>query len=238
MKNLIVLLFLTVSIPSFAQITYQNKTMKVTGSAKLLIQPDEIYLNLILTEVNKRDKKVNISQARSEFYKACNELQIHKENITVSDMRFDAIKQRMSFWRNKVRVFTKQERYEVKFNNLVELEKFVKRMEQDYVQSISIGKITHSELTNFREQVKMDAMKAAKHKAEYLTKAIGQKVGPAIYIEEVSTSPYMNYTNFNRSALSNVSSRYRGEEIKPQNIRTDMKPIELRYEIMAIFELK
>ena len=229
-------------LTSFAQVDYQNKTLKVTGSAKLLIQPDEIYLIVILTEVNKRDNKMNISQARSEFYKVCNELKVSKENISVSDMRFDAIQQRMNFWKNKVRIFTKQERYEVKFSNLSELERFVKKIEQDYVQNISMGRIAHSKLTDYREEVKMNAIKAAKHKAEYLTKAIEQKVGPAIYIEEITASPFRGLGNSNSSNV-NIGGGRRDETLyiidgMAKNVISDIKPIELRYEILAIFELK
>jgi uncharacterized protein YggE len=97
----------------------------------------------------------------------------------------------------------------------------------------------HSEITRLRRETKMDAMKAAKDKADYLLGSIGQRSGKPVYIkEEPDETPRNQASNF-----SNLSSNTFRASSGVLNTAADddslsFSQIRLRYVIVAKFEIE
>jgi len=85
-------------------------------------------------------------------------------------------------------------------------------------------------MTEYRKQVKIEALKAAKVKAAYLLESLGKQVGDAISITEIIED---NGFLRSQSATSNTIMA------SPDNTSVDnIKKIKLRYEMRAKFEIK
>ena len=56
------------------------------------------------------------------------------------------------------------------------------------ISNVSIDKLDNSNIQKYRKEVKIEAIKAAKEKAESLANAIGQNIGRAIFIQELDGS--------------------------------------------------
>jgi uncharacterized protein YggE len=95
-------------------------------------------------------------------------------------------------------------------------------------------------MTEFRKQLKILAVKAAKDKAIYLTEAIGEKLGSAITVKEPQepTSPYDNVRLSGVNGVANSISYYKTETGSGKSIEVDFKMIKLRYEVEVIFALQ
>ncbi|MFT5337217.1 MAG: hypothetical protein ACI9YL_001219, partial [Luteibaculaceae bacterium] len=66
------------------------------------------------------------------------------------------------------------------------------------VEYANIRKISHSRLEQIKKDTRIQAIKAAKEKADYLLEAIGQKTGKALQVQEVDypdlrSSPVANH---------------------------------------------
>ena len=95
---------------------------------------------------------------------------------------------------------TKKLKYEVE--KVIELENIG-------ISNVTIDRLDNSNIRKFRKEVKIDAIKAAKEKAESLATAIGQSTGRAIYIQELEgVAPNVSNRIIIRgaSSISNSSS--------------------------------
>lgn len=104
------------------------------------------------------------------------------------------------------------------------------------ISNVSIEKLDNSNIEKYRKDVKIDAIKAAKGKAEALARAIGQDIGRAIYVQEL--------INNNRGDIASNSIVLRGQRSISGSVSTmsepeiDFEKIRLEYSIICRFELK
>jgi hypothetical protein len=111
------------------------------------------------------------------------------------------------------------------------LAKVFVELENIKISNVNILRVDHSDIEKYRQQVKINAIKAGKEKAESLTEAIDQKIGKAIYINE-------HATGFNND-FSNTSFRIRGVSnmSKTKSPDLDFQKIKLEYSVHLRFEL-
>lgn len=237
MKNILILLCVFISSSSLAQVNYQENTIKVTGSALLEFEPDEIHLIVHLKEVKKRDKQMSMASARTEFYKLCNNAGVANSDIAVSNMTFDLINRRMSYLGKKELDIDQKEIYDIKFTDMTKLLSLIKNLNQDYVDQLSLGKITHTKIEQFREDVKIDATKAAYRKAGLLAKAVDRNLSQVLFIEELENHT-MNADN--ELNLTNSKNTYRAayEYTSFKGNVAGLKPLSIRYAVQMICSLK
>jgi uncharacterized protein len=108
-------------------------------------------------------------------------------------------------------------------------------LEKIGISNISIEKIDHSRMDEYRHEVKVKAIKAAKEKAESLTKAINQSIGRAIFIQELD---YVLYDKrVSNIQIRGASSFYSGNA-PAKILDIDFEKLKLEYAILARFELK
>jgi hypothetical protein len=80
-------------------------------------------------------------------------------------------------------ILTKQ--YQLLVRDAKTLQKVFLEFQNLGISNVSITKLEHSDIEQYRKEVKVLAVKAAKEKAEALAIALNQKIGKAIYVEEV-----------------------------------------------------
>lgn len=216
------------------------KTISVSGSAEMLIIPDEIYVNVVLREYQKRgEDKKELEALKNDFLAACKTVGIADSAISiVSYTGYNNY-----FWlrrKKKTPDLYASITYQVKFSASKQMDDLVDKLDDEATQSFNIVNASHSKMTEFRKQLKIQAVKAAKDKAIYLTDAIAEKLGSAITVKEPEESGSDVYgltgrlKGVNELVLSNkaaVNDYDKGVEI-------DFKKIKLRYEVDVIFALQ
>ncbi len=238
MKHFIAILLLFVSLSSAAQVTYQNNTIKVTGSAQMYFEPNEVHLLVSLTEVKNKNQNLGIQNVRLEFFKICNDLNISKSNINLGSTGSNSLTRRLSFWKGDKIEVLQSESYDVKFSDFKKMLTFIDKLKQPFVKAVNMGTQKHSKMTEFRKQVKIDAVKASREKAKYLAEASERTIGKTIYINEIEGgSGFMLGANYNRLSNSLTQSTRRLDDEKPANA-FGVKPLHIRYEVEMICELK
>jgi uncharacterized protein YggE len=212
------------------------KTITVNGSAEFEIVPDQIYVQVTLQEYDKKGAgKISLETIKTSFLTTCEAAGIADSNVSVASYEgYDRW-----YWRKrkKAPVMNATISYEILFKNTAEMDALVDKLDDEATQSFAIVRTSHSNITDFKKQLKIQAIKAAKEKAIYLADAVGEKVGDAINIVEPGEGTDIVYN----PAISNMLMRdqlegFQGKAKTSGNIA--YKKIKLRYEVTAVFVLR
>lgn len=212
------------------------KTITVNGSAEMEVVPDEIYVNIVLREYQKRgqDKK-ELDGLKTDFLNACKASSLPDSIISI--VSYTGYEDYYGLRKRKKdpNLFASIT-YQVKFSNSKQMDELVDKLDDEATRSFSIVSTSHSKMTEFRKQLKTQAIVAAKNKATYLTEAINEKLGAAITIKEPSEPTWTTGRVTNMRSQAIVS--YVRDEDDESSIDVDFKKIKLRFEVDVIFALQ
>jgi uncharacterized protein len=248
MKRFVTMLLLFATISTFAQQqTNTNccnpypKTINVTGSAEMELVPDEIYVNIHLREYEKRgEPKMTLDKIKENFFKICKEAGIADSSVSIASYGgYDKW-----YWKQARKGKTPELNasiiYQVKFSNSKMMDELVDKLDDEATQSFNISHVSHSKIREYRTNLKIMAIKAAKEKANNFTNAIGETLGSAVTITEPTetdeggliykqsqTNVAANQGYYNKTSV--------GDVLNPELMFKKMK---LRYEVNVLFALK
>lgn len=164
----------------------KQKSISVTGTAETEVTPDIIYVQVDLREYDKKGNgKVSIDNIKANFLQAAKNAGIADSLITVNNYQgYDNI------WierknRKKDPDMKASISYLVKLSTPQQIDKLVDVLDDEATQSFMIAKLDYSKMPELKRQLKINAIKAAKAKAQYLTEAIDEHIGGAISITDV-----------------------------------------------------
>ena len=218
-KNEILMLFLFFSIISYSQTGQKNfidqAYIEVTGQFETEVIPNEIYVNIVLNENDKKGK-TSIETQENQMIVALKKLNIDV-NKSLSIQDFGGSFQKYFLVTDKV---TKVKKYQLIVNDGKLLGEVFRSLTEINISDISIAKVSHSEIEKIRRETKINALKVAKEKASDYAMAIDQNIGNAIHIQELSTNNYsaIRGSNSNGYHVSNIPSGK--ENISNLNLQT------------------
>ena len=220
------------------------KTISVTGSAEMEIIPDEIYVQVDLTEYKKKgDPKIEIDKIKDDFLATCKAVGIADSNISVAS--FDGYNM-ATIWKRKKKDpdLMATISYQLKFSSTRLIDALVDKLDDQATSNFRITRTSHSQIIEYRKRLKVMAMKAARDKAAYLTEAVNEQVGQAITIEEpgdvvsdaslagrLSNTGNVLIDNFRlRQAEGDIAGNVDGS--------VDFRKIKLRFEVKVLYAIK
>jgi uncharacterized protein YggE len=216
------------------------KKIMVTGSSKMEITPDEIYMNFTIQEYkNKAGKKVTIQEVKTQFLDLCK-----KSGLAMSDIRVAGYSGNENwdyyywYYRRDTEISSSLS-YTIKVKTLSKIDKIVAGLDRNAVENFYLVRTSHSQLEKLRRKVKENAVKASKTKAIYLAKAVGEEVGDALLIQEITEGDVgsdRNYGYVNKSVYSNtVTTGTLASSYSSGSPSVDK--IKIRFEVKAEYEL-
>jgi uncharacterized protein len=218
------------------------KTISVTGSAEMEVIPDEIYVQVDLREYKKKgEEKTDIDKIKADFLASCKMIGIADSNISIAS--FDGYNM-TNIWRRRKRDpdLMASITYQLKFSNTKLIDDLVNKLDDEATNNFRITRTSHSKIVEYRRQLKIMAVKAAREKAIYLSESVNEQVGAAITItepEESSTSDVLSgrYQNVRSQAiLSNSLAKTDAYSINDNGV--DYRKIKLRFEVKVLYALK
>lgn len=215
------------------------KTITVSGSAEMEIIPDEIYVNITLREYQKKgESKKELETIKTQFLEYCKSAGIPDSVISISS--FTGYNNYYNFRKKKKdNDLMASIVYQVKFKDSRTMDLLVEKLDDEATQNFVIASTSHSKMTEFRKQLKIKAIQAAKDKGIYLTEAIGEKLGAAITINEpVVTDIYSSNDNIRIRGTNSFTSNMVFEKKDEYSQQVDFKKIKLRFEVSVIFALQ
>ena len=234
MRKIICLLLLLPCL-TFAQSGQKNfidqNFIEVTGKSEMEITPNLIYLKIFINEKDNKSK-LPLSERENIMISTLKEIGIDtSKDLSIKDMSSNF----------KYYLFTKNDillskEYQLLVKDGKTASRVFIELEKIGISNISIDRLDNSNLEKYRKEVKIDAIKAAKDKAESLATALNQGIGRAIYIQEVE----QNFKNgvpgaSNSIMIRGVSTELYGSSTQPD---IDFEKIKIEYSILCRFELK
>jgi len=237
MKHLIIGLLLTFTLSAFSQSGEKNfidqNYIEVTGKAELDIVPDLIYLKILLSEKDNKSKQ-SLDETEKSMIIKLTEIGVDiNKDLSIRDIASNF----KYYWISKSDIVLSKE-YQLIVHDTKTLQKVFSELQNLGISNLTIDKLDHSKIEQFRKDVKNNAIKAAKDKAESLTSTINQTIGKAIYIQELDNQ-YLS--NALQGRLAGVNVRVKGASSFSQSESMpdiEFEKINLQYSILARFELK
>lgn len=218
--------FLLIGLLTFGSLINAQETKKnfieVTGVAEMDVEPDEIIFNVGI----KGDNKNQLADNEKLLFETLKSNRVKNE-----DIKFKSMYQNIY---SKTKIFTKN--FQFKINKKTDMSGLFEGLNQKWVSNINIAEIKNTKIADFRKTVKINALKAAKEKADYLLESIGKKVGTPLEITEIEdyTSDMIMPVAY-RSKVANVQM-----EAADANVDysfDNIENIKLKYSIKTKYEI-
>ncbi len=153
--------------------------IEVMGYADTLVTPNRIYIKIVLSEKDNKNK-MSVEEQENKMFQILQNLGINiKKDLTVSD--FLSSYKHYLFKQNDNQQIKK---YILKVENSEIVNSVFSQLDKIGISNISIDKVEHSDIDKFKNICRIRAIKNSKEKAMTITKAISQTLGKAIYIKE------------------------------------------------------
>jgi uncharacterized protein YggE len=182
-----VLIVIAFSILGFNAIAQNNqnqiirKSISVAGTAEMEIGPDEIYVSITLQEYKDGSNKIVMETLEKAMREVLNTMKIDAKNLTIEGSYG---------YRNyipkkhKQKEFFLSKTYQLKMSELSKYNELIDRLEDEGISQVNISRTHHSKIQEFKKQLKINAIKAAKEKADYLLVAINEQLGEALEVND------------------------------------------------------
>jgi hypothetical protein len=178
--------------------------------------------------------KISIDFIQKDFLDRCTKAGITKDRIEIQNMSgFD---QSSWYWRRHKKEqpdLMASTTYIIKFSNAGDIDKLVNTLDDNATQNLFISKTDNSRMEDYRKEVKIKALQAAKAKAQYLCESIGEKMGQALYIQEIENTGYPQ-PMMGKMMMSNMAM----EGAPSANEGINFQKIKIRYEMQAQFAIQ
>ncbi|MCY0967853.1 SIMPL domain-containing protein [Chryseobacterium wangxinyae] len=149
----------------------KKNVIEVTGVAEMEVEPDEIIFNIGI----KADNKNQLAENEKLLFE-----NLKNNGVKNEDIKFKSMYQNIY---SKTQKFTKS--FQFKVNAKTNMSKIFEDLNQKCVINLNIAEIKNTKIADFRKTVKINALKAAKEKADYLLESINKKTGTPMEIVEI-----------------------------------------------------
>lgn len=200
----------------------KKNAIEVTGVAEMEVEPDEIIFSIGI----KADNKNQLADSEKLLFET-----LKNNGVKNEDIKFKSMYQNLY---SKTTKFTKSFQFKVNAKNNVS--KLFEDLNQKWVSNLNIAEIKNTKIADFRKTVKINALKAAKEKADYLLGSINKKAGDAIEITEIED--YMSDSILPvayRSKMANVQLESADQSIDYSF--DNIENIKLKYSIKTKYEI-
>ncbi|ROI04098.1 DUF541 domain-containing protein [Chryseobacterium sp. G0240] len=149
----------------------KKNAIEVTGVAEMEVEPDEIIFSIGIKANNKND----LADNEKKLFEILKNAGVKNEDIKFKSMYQNIYIQAARFTKN----------YRFTVGTKSNISKIFEDLNQKWVTSLNIAEVKNTKIADFRKAVKINALKAAKEKADYLLESMGKKTGNAIEIVEI-----------------------------------------------------
>lgn len=212
----------------------EPRVIEVSASAERWITPDEFTFKITLTERIEKKEKITIEQQETALRAELTTLGVDvAKDLSIFDISSAYIR------RKKVRDVLGSKDYRLKLRDLKKIARLQEIADRLNIAKLDLIESEHSQITQLRRETKMDAMKAARDKADYLLGSIGQRAGKPVYIKEEPDEvprPALYARNITSNTYANVSSGV--VDTSDDEDSLSFSQIRLRYVIVAKFEIE
>ena len=153
--------------------------VEVAGNADTLVTPNEIYIQIEISEKDTKNK-TSVEELERNMFDALKAMGIDVEkNLTTSD-----ISSNFKNYFLKGKEVLKSKEYMLKVKDAVTASKVFIKLEDLGISNSNIDHVDYSQMEAMKNIMRTKAIENAKARALALTEPLHQQVGPAIFISD------------------------------------------------------
>ncbi len=137
----------------------------------------------------------------------------------------------------KKRSSVAQAKYQLQLGSAAEVAKVWQALDALNISNVSITKVTHSKLDEFKNEVRIAAIRNARENAQTLATAIGQQIGKCFFIYDSNNDILPRYYN-NKAVMMRSMDAAGIETAVEEEESLEFKTIKLEYNVQANFVLE
>ncbi|MBK6399856.1 MAG: SIMPL domain-containing protein [Bacteroidetes bacterium] len=210
------------------------------GSADTLITPDKIFIEITVRERYEGRTKVTIDSLEDLLKSTLIKIGMELKNLTLADANGDLVRIK---WKKQDVLTSKN--YSLMVSSASEVSKVYEELSKLKIQELSIEKVEHSKIEEFKKLIKIKAVQDSKDKATYMLVAIGNSIGKTIRIEERAVDSFVNsgFQSGTGAFLNIRGSRSEGNSYYVDGLKTEdndikFSKIPVSCKINGRFEIK
>jgi uncharacterized protein YggE len=227
MKRLILIPLMLLPLFLSAQEEFKEHFIEVTGTAYREIEPNEIYVMIRLKEFEENRQKTTLEKIEKDFFNALKQAGIDRKRVELADVGSDLEK-----FRRKDKEAFRAKTFQIKLTSGEELEKFIREMSPVQVDSVDITRVHHSDYEKIKLELKVEALKVARDKAQVLLQSIGAGLGKPLMVRDFDfPQPYMEMN-------ANVRMMKMESDVAQEADPIAFRKIKMQAQITAQFEIK
>lgn len=203
--------------------------IEVAGTAERMVVPDQLTFRITLAERLGSRGKFTIEQQEAQLRTELEKIGVDlAKDLSIYDISARYVRQR------RLKDVLARQDYRLVIRDLNKIAPLQDLADRINVSSLDLVIAENTRLDDIRRELRIEAIKAAKTKAEYLMQAIGGKVGNAIFVKEIDNEvPDFEYADSYRYA--NAASAAANVAYMPS---LSFAPEKVRCIIIARFEIQ
>lgn len=227
-KIIFAALALAIAAGASAQ-TQENRhenVVQVSGKAEKKFAPDEIYIDITIKDGDIKNQNVN--QIESKLKSELKAMGIDVEKSL-------KVKSMANAPRKRSQVDTSRS-YELKLSDVWTMGAVFELLGEMGISNASLNRVSHSRMDEFRREVRVEAVKSARDNARLLAEAIGQSIGPAVWILDSGNI----YEAFDKPVMTRANMMMAKDSVYAEGTAEtglEFKEITLTYNVTAKFIL-
>ena len=202
--------------------------IQVNGRAEKEIVPDEFYLSIVIAERDSKGK-ISVEQQQKAMIAA-----LKRDGIDV-EKQLKVANLSSEFFKKNTSVATAK--YQLRLGSAAEVSKAWQTLDDLGISNVSIQKVSHSQLEQLKQQVRIEAMQDARSSAQMLAGAGGQSIGKCFYVDDSNNDVIPAYYN-NGIMMRSMKMMDTAAEGAAEEESLDFKTIKLQYSVQAKFVLE
>jgi uncharacterized protein len=222
------------------EVQAKERTITVTGSADASLCPDELTLTIQIGEyyTEQYDGKSNPKDYKTlvkleDIEKPILEM-LKKNGVADSNIKFTYLSTSWNWYSYEEKKPVHLEKtMTVKFRDFEKAVALVQQLDTKGISSLSLGDFHSSKEQQMRKDLKAEALKNAKEKAELMLSNIDHHIGDIVMVEELDDNTN-NYWRWEQAQSTLSNSSY---ESSPSSAMGNPQDIKLRYSVKAEFEI-
>ena len=238
MKFRLTSIILICCLGGFAQAQSNINSIKVTGAASVNVSPNEIIIEIRYQEYfegeEQESNRVSIESIEALVLQALGNAAIQDEKITLGGINVV----RPSYYKNGDRIFLKRRLSKALYICVETTDQLLKvvrelgkaQLMDDIITEFQITETRHTDIEQFEKEVKVEAFKDAREKAELILSTSNQKAGKVLSIKEFDPRQPALPQAFDASTYETVAV--------PSAQVSGFRPIVVGYQIEVVFEIE
>lgn len=230
LKLLFIVVLSALLIKTSAQSLADKPFIEITGTAEMEVIPDEIFIVFSIAERTEGREQISIETQLNQLIEALKSKKIDVSTLSLAyqDSQYEPIK-----WSRKDIISNAD--YQLMVHDATQVGQVFETLDEHKIHDSHISRVAHSRIEELKKEVRINAVKAAKNKAEYMLDAIGENCG-----ELLSMSENGNFANpVLASNIALIPGLTSGSQslFGAKNNTVSYRKIKIEQQVLARFEI-